>query len=242
MKTDLLRTTVDARNDHGEVKVFDPFGVSGRPTTTWSPLRAARNLEGAKAAASLLAHTHAEASPNDTFWRGQAEQLLAAMLWTAANTEGHTMRKVVKWVLELDRPGDGNNGTLAPLVRLLTDDDDEETALAAHQVQGWLQGQWKTDARTTSSVYATRETPCGGPTPRSLRPPTAAMSRSTGFSIGATRSTSARLSATSTSASSSPRSCRTSSSKPSTERTEPGHPTAASSCSSTRRPIAHSLG
>jgi type IV secretion system protein VirD4 len=29
------------------------------------------------------------------------------------------------------------------------------TALAARQVQGWLHGQWNTDPRTTSSVYAT---------------------------------------------------------------------------------------
>lgn len=41
------------------------------------------------------------------------------------------MRQVVKWVLEPDRPDNSNNGTLAPLVRLLTDDNDEETALAA---------------------------------------------------------------------------------------------------------------
>ena len=42
-----------------------------------------------------------------------------------------------------------------PLVRLLTDDPDPATALAARQVQGWLHGQWSTDPRTTSSVYAT---------------------------------------------------------------------------------------
>ena len=156
VKTDLLRATIDARRDRGDVRVFDPFEISGHRTTRWSPLRAARQLEGAKAAAALLAHTHGEASPNDTFWRGQAEQLLAAMLWVAANTSGHTMRHVVKWVLELDRPDDdGGNGTLAPLVRLLTDHEDETTASEARQVQGWLQGQWKTDSRTTSSVYAT---------------------------------------------------------------------------------------
>lgn len=156
VKTDLMQATIAARREHGEVRVFDPFGLSGQPSTTWSPLRATRELEGAKAAASLLAHAHGEGSPNDAFWRGQAEQLLAAMLWTAANTVGHTMRDVVRWVLELDRPnGEGENGTLAPLVRLLTDNEDEQVAAEARQVQGWLQGQWKTDPRTTSSVYAT---------------------------------------------------------------------------------------
>jgi len=103
----------------------------------------------------VLARSGADEGPNDRFWRGQAEQLIAAMLWTAANTKGHTMRNVVKWVLELDRPADNSGGTLAPLVRLLTDHADPAVALAARQVQGWLHGQWGTDPRTTSSVYAT---------------------------------------------------------------------------------------
>ncbi|MGH9222846.1 MAG: type IV secretory system conjugative DNA transfer family protein [Acidimicrobiales bacterium] len=38
---------------------------------------------------------------------------------------------------------------------MLTDHANPETALAARQVQGWLHGQWSTDPRTTSSVYAT---------------------------------------------------------------------------------------
>jgi type IV secretion system protein VirD4 len=65
------------------------------------------------------------------------------------------MRNVVRWVVEVDRPDGENTSTLAPLVRLLADDEDESIALAAKQVQGWLHGQWSTDPRTTSSVYAT---------------------------------------------------------------------------------------
>ena len=155
VKTDLLRATVGSREQRGEVKVFDPLGVTGMPSASWSPLRAASGLAGALAAAQVLARAGAEEAPNDRFWRGQAEQLIAAMLWTAANTEGHTMRNVVRWVLELDRPQGDDGGTLAPLVRLLTDHPDPATALAARQVQGWLHGQWSTDPRTTSSVYAT---------------------------------------------------------------------------------------
>lgn len=155
VKTDLLRATVTNREQQGEVKVFDPLGVTGTPSASWSPLRGASDLAGALAAAQVLARAGAEEAPNDRFWRGQAEQLIAAMLWTAANTEGHTMRNVVRWVLELDRPQGESGGTLAPLVRLLTDHTDPATALAARQVQGWLHGQWSTDPRTTSSVYAT---------------------------------------------------------------------------------------
>lgn len=156
VKADLLRATIDARRQLGDVRVFDPLGVTGWPSSTWSPLRTGRTLSGALAAAAILARTGAdEAAPGDKFWRGQAEQLLAGMLFAAANTDGHTMRHVVRWVLDLDRPGDGTGGTLAPLVRLLTDHDDPQVAIAARQVQGWLHGQWNTDPRTTSSVYAT---------------------------------------------------------------------------------------
>ncbi len=155
VKSDLVRATVDIRSGRGDVKVFDPLGVTGRTSATWSPLRGAADLPHALAAAQMLARAGGDEGSNDRFWRGQAEQLIAAMLWTAANTEGHTMRHVVRWVLELDRPQDGGGGTLAPLVRLLTDHPEPSTAFAARQVQGWLHGQWSTDPRTTSSVYAT---------------------------------------------------------------------------------------
>ena len=155
VKADLLRATLSARKAAGHVQVYDPLGITGLPTASWSPLHSARSLNGALAAAQTLARA-GDPGPHEAFWRGQAEQLLAGMLWTAANTNGRTMRDVVKWVLDLDRPGDNANaGQLAPLVRLLTDDENPQTALTAKQVQGWLHGQWNTDPRTTSSVYAT---------------------------------------------------------------------------------------
>lgn len=155
VKTDLLRATIGRRAAIGDVKIFDPIGISGMPGATWSPLRAAKSLAGALAAAQLLARAGGDEAPSDRFWRGQAEQLIAAMLWVAANTEGHSMRNVVRWVVEMDRPDGENTGTLSPLVRLLTDNEDESVSLAAKQVRGWLHGQWSTDPRTTSSVYAT---------------------------------------------------------------------------------------
>lgn len=154
VKADLLRATIDVRRAAGQVAVYDPLGITGQTTASWSPLRAAGTLKGALAAAQVLART-GEEGPGDRFWRGQAEQLLAGMLWTAANTPGRSMTDVVGWVLSLDRPSDDGGGTLAPLVRLLTDHDDPAVAAAGRQVQGWLHGQWNTDPRTTSSVYAT---------------------------------------------------------------------------------------
>ena len=155
VKTDLMRATIEQRASAGDVRVFDPLGISGRRCATWSPLRAAHSLPGALAAAQLLVSAGEDGGPSDRFWRGQAEQLLAAMLWTAANTEGHTMRNVVKWVVELDRPDGDNTGTLSPLIRLLTDHEDDAVAVSAKQVRGWLQGQWSTDPRTSSSIYTT---------------------------------------------------------------------------------------
>ena len=126
-----------------------------------------------------------------SFWRGQAEQLLAAMLWTAANTENHTMRNVVPLGPRASTtPSDDEPGTLAPLVRLLTDNDDPDIAFDAKVVQGWLHGQWGTDPRTTSSVYATaREAVWPWADPASPPAPTAATSPSTGSSTATTPST-----------------------------------------------------
>ena len=155
VKTDLMEATIEQRSSVGEVKVFDPIGLTGRSGSTWSPLHDAGTLSGALNAAQLLARASGDDGPADRFWRGQAEQLLAAMLWVAANADGHSMRHVVRWVVEMDRPTDDDPGTLAPLVRLLTDNDDEATAADARQVQGWLHGQWGTDPRTGSSIYTT---------------------------------------------------------------------------------------
>jgi type IV secretion system protein VirD4 len=155
VKTDLMHATIEQRSSVGEVKVFDPIGLTGRSGSTWSPLHDAGTLSGALNAAQLLARASGDDGPADRFWRGQAEQLLAAMLWVAANADGHSMRHVVRWVVEMDRPTDDDPGTLAPLVRLLTDNDDEAIAADARQVQGWLHGQWGTDPRTGSSIYTT---------------------------------------------------------------------------------------
>ncbi len=79
----------------------------------------------------------------------------ARAIAVARLANGHTMRHVVRWVVAMDRPTDDDPGTLAPLVRLLTDHDDDTIASAARQVQGWLHGQWGTDPRTSSSIYTT---------------------------------------------------------------------------------------
>ena len=155
VKTDLMTHTIAARRSRGDVKVFDPMGICGVSSATWTPLRAARTLKGALAAAYLLAGTSGDEGPTDKFWRGQSEQLLAGMLWIAANTKGHAMRQVVDWVTTLDRPTGDSNGTLAPLARLLIDHDDPVTAAEAKKVRGMLTGQWSADPKTSASIYTT---------------------------------------------------------------------------------------
>ena len=155
VKTDLLHRTISRRSAVGEVKVFDPLGVSGRPAATWSPLHSSTTLEGALAAAQLLVPAESETNSTDQFWRGQAQQLIAGMLWVAASMPSHTMANVVQWVTRLDKPDGIDPGTLAPLVRALTEHDDPAIAATAKQVQGHLQGQWKTDPRTSASIYTT---------------------------------------------------------------------------------------
>ena len=65
MKADLLGATARWRGTLGDVKVFDPSGVTGRTSATWSPLRAAADTGGAVRAAR--AHRRGiTASPRST--------------------------------------------------------------------------------------------------------------------------------------------------------------------------------
>ena len=82
VKTDLLAATIDERQRLGEVKMFDPTGVTDRGSAHWTPLRAARSLQGATATAKALVDvaTRGEGS-GDSHWLRQAEILLTSLLW-----------------------------------------------------------------------------------------------------------------------------------------------------------------
>ena len=99
--------------------MFDPSGVTGQGSATWSPLRAASTTSGAVRAARALA----EASPRPTqqveqtdFWSQMAESLLASLLCLAANAEDRTFSDVVRWVLSTDMPSENFVGEVAPLL------------------------------------------------------------------------------------------------------------------------------
>jgi len=159
VKTDLLGATLDARSDMGEIKIFDPANMTGWGSASWTPLRGAQTLRGAQAAAKALVDA-APRSEHDssTYWLKQAEILLAALQWLAANVKELTMSDVVDWVLGQDRPTETQTGTVAPLLRALIDDEDESLACDARRVHTWLKGIWEMDPRTASSIYATART------------------------------------------------------------------------------------
>jgi type IV secretion system protein VirD4 len=158
LKTDVLDATIDARRALGDVRVFDPAAVTGMPSARWSPLSGAATTDGAMRAA----HALVEAAPADVsgvsagqFWNDMAESLIAGLMGLAANTEGRAFADVVRWVVSVDTPTDGAAGEVAPLLRALRSDTDPQRKEVAAFVAQSLEGLWRNDHRTVSSVYTT---------------------------------------------------------------------------------------
>ena len=100
IKTDLLRATIARRRALGEVFVFDPFGLSGARSQTWSPLQGASTWDGALEVAWRLAaagELDRRGVEGGDFWAVAAEQRLAPLLYAAA-VSGAGMDTVVRWV------------------------------------------------------------------------------------------------------------------------------------------------
>jgi type IV secretion system protein VirD4 len=100
IKTDLVGSTIARRRALGEVFVFDPFGLSGEPTHTWSPLHTADTWDGALEVAWRLASVgelDRHSTESGDFWAVAAEQRLAPLLYAAA-VSGAGMDTVVRWV------------------------------------------------------------------------------------------------------------------------------------------------
>jgi type IV secretion system protein VirD4 len=100
IKTDLVRSTIGRRRALGEVFVFDPFGLSGARSHTWSPLHGAHTWDGALEVAWRLAaagEVDRRAVEGGDFWAIAAEQRLAPLLYAAAVSDA-SMDAVVRWV------------------------------------------------------------------------------------------------------------------------------------------------
>jgi len=161
VKTDVLDATREVRSGLGEIMVFDPARVTNDESAKWSPIESAATADGAMRAARALV----EAAPHETssvggghFWTDMAESLLAGLMALAANAEGRNFADVVRWVVSVDTPTDGAAGEVAPLLRALQSDADPDRQAAAAFAAQTLEGLWRNDHRTVSSVYTTART------------------------------------------------------------------------------------
>lgn len=156
---DLLDSTLARRWSLGEVKIFDPTGVTGEETSRWSPLRDAATPSGAqKAARSLLAaYSRPGGGREDVEFFGDLGTAFLSSLFYIAAVSNRTMTDVVRWVMTRDRPTAKFRGDVAQLVDLqLTNDDPRCRQWAAIALNG-LEAVWANDERTTSGIYITAQ-------------------------------------------------------------------------------------
>ena len=158
VRDDLLDATLARRRSLGEVKVFDPTGVSGQSTCRWSPLRDAATPSGAqKAARSLLAAYSRPGGRADVEFFGDLGTAFLSSLFYVAAVSGRTMADVLRWVLTRERPTGTKRGDLGGLIDLQLASTDEERRLWGTIAYNGLQAVWENDERTTSGIYVTAQ-------------------------------------------------------------------------------------
>jgi type IV secretion system protein VirD4 len=154
IKTDLLAATVKRRRALGPVFVFDPFGLAGGESQTWSPLAGCRTWDGALEGAWRLAgaaELDSKGVEGGDFWAVAAEQRLAPLLFVAARSE-QGMDTVVRWVY-----GQGARELDETVARLTGEADDEEAAEDIHAAYDALRAFEAQADRTRSSIEATAQ-------------------------------------------------------------------------------------
>lgn len=183
VKDDLLNSLLAQRRRIGRVGVFDPTGELAanyairsegngpapaqgwdpRLVVGWSPLTGVGTYDEAVKSAKRLAGP-GEADDKGQgmeFWDKLAKQLIAPMLFAAANS-GRQMSDVAKWVRSKDEPvyADGGGREYTPAVMELleqlerTGADNETREDAARALDG-LEGLWAGADQTTGSIYTT---------------------------------------------------------------------------------------
>ena len=150
VKSDLMSATIARRRRVGDVRVFDPVDVTAEMSDTWSPLREAKSLTGARRAARSIANSTdwANRSGEMGFWTAAGEDLLAGLFWVAANC-GLGIDTVVHWVLAMEQRD--VRRLLGPMVV----HKDRLIAAEGRQVIEAFDGAWRSDYRQVSSVYLT---------------------------------------------------------------------------------------
>jgi type IV secretion system protein VirD4 len=151
-KVDLLLATITRRRRRGRVYLLDPFRASGMPSIRWSPLVGSRSWAGALDMAYWLTQAASVSHSIQTaeFWETLAKNLLAPLLYAAANKPGQTMLTVVRWANEYQTAEE----VLAVFAAMeQADPDDPGPGLARSAFLASV----KADARRKDSIYGTAQ-------------------------------------------------------------------------------------
>ena len=161
VKTDLLSSTIGWRATKGEVKVYDPLGLTPCVGVGWSPLAQAGTVSGARRSArSLLEAVADDGTENLGMWKALAEYLMAGLFWVAANS-GRDMATVVEWTLTQDRPRPDAPSEIDGIIEELLLHPDPRVASEALVALQALLSVWEQDERPRSSIYVTAQSALG---------------------------------------------------------------------------------
>jgi type IV secretion system protein VirD4 len=155
IKSDLAAVTLHRRSQLGSVFVFDPFGLSGAESHTWSPLAGAMTWDGALEVAWRLAcagEVDHRGTEGGDFWAMAAEQRLAPLLYTAART-GAGVDALVRWTY-----GHGARELDCALAQLAGEAQDEGELAGAHAAYDAVRAFETQADRTRTSIEATAQT------------------------------------------------------------------------------------
>jgi type IV secretion system protein VirD4 len=155
IKSDLAAVTLERRRSLGRVFVFDPFGLSGQSSHTWSPLAGAATWDGALEVAWRLAcagEVDHRGTESGDFWAMAAEQRLAPLLYTAART-GAGVDALVRWTY-----GQGARELDFALAQAAGQAETEGELADAHAAYDAVRAFETQADRTRSSIEATAQT------------------------------------------------------------------------------------
>ena len=141
VKNDLLRDTVQRREQLGEVRVFDPTATTGLARASWTPLAACSDWQSARRTADRLAKAaqfSARTLQEADFWAHAGARFLAPLLLAAARSE-RTMTDVVRWIDTEEQ----------------AEVDDALDAEEHEPARNALMTVWTADDRLRSSLYLT---------------------------------------------------------------------------------------
>jgi type IV secretion system protein VirD4 len=151
-KVDLLRATLTRRQRRGRTYLLDPFRASGLPAIRWSPLVGCKHWADALDMAYWLTQAASVSHSIQTaeFWETLAKNLLAPLLYAAANKPSATMLTVVRWANEYALAEE----VLAVFAALEAADPDDPAPSLAHSA---FLASVKADARRKDSIYGTAQ-------------------------------------------------------------------------------------